>query len=262
MSFPKRAVLLATLALAPLPGRLLAEPTPAATAAFNAYAAAVEARLARQHQSASGFVVGFVAPPHPTPDHPILENRTPGNLDFPGAMLHHWRGTAFAPGATAAQFDLLLRNLSAYPRLFAPEVTAARQLNSLASDPIEAWLRLRQHHVLTVVLDTTYAISFASLDPHHRYCLSRSTHIAEIASPGTASEHTLPSAEEHGFLWRLNTYWSYEERPEGLYLQIETLSLTRSIPPGLGWAIRPFIESIPRESLDFTLHSACQALRK
>ena len=68
--------------------------------------------------------------------------------------------------------------------------------------------------------------------------------------------------EEHGFLWRLNTYWSYEERDGGLYMQIESVSLTRSIPAGLGWAVGPFVESVPRESLEFTLRSACNALRR
>jgi hypothetical protein len=255
------ASLLVALALAPLSGHLFAEPTPAATRAFDAYAASVEAGLTRQHQSPSGFLVSQ----HPTPDHPIIENLTPANLDLPGAMLHHWRGTAFAPGVTADQFDHLLRNLPAYPQYFAPEVVRAQLLHPSANPaghPMEALLRIRQHHILTVVLDTTYAITFGSFDPHHRFSLSRSTHIAEIASPGAPSEHALPPADGHGFLWRLNTYWSYEERPEGLYLQIETISLTRSIPPGLGWAVRPFVQSIPRESLEFTLHSACQALRK
>ena len=75
-------------------------------------------------------------------------------------------------------------------------------------------------------------------------------------------ERTLSANEEHGYLWRMNTYWSYEERDGGLYLQIEAVSLTRSIPHGLGWAVRPYIESIPRESLEFTLRSACNGLRK
>ena len=43
-------------------------------------------------------------------------------------------------------------------------------------------------------------------------------------------------------------------------MQIENVSLTRSVPFGLGWAIRPYVESIPRESLEFTLRSVLNAL--
>ena len=105
-------------------------------------------------------------------------------------------------------------------------------------------------------------INFKKLDIQHGYSISRSTQISEIDSPGTNAERALNSSEEHGFLWRLNTYWSYEERDGGLYMQIESVSLTRSIPNGLGWAIGPFVESVPRDSLEFTLRSTCNALRK
>jgi hypothetical protein len=111
-------------------------------------------------------------------------------------------------------------------------------------------------------MDTSYDVTFARLDAQHGYSVSRSTRIAEIDSPGTSSERVLGPDEEHGFLWRMNTYWSFEERDGGLLMQIESVSLTRSIPRGLGWAVRPFVESVPRESLEFTLRSVCRALRK
>lgn len=127
---------------------------------------------------------------------------------------------------------------------------------------MEASMRVRQRHVITVVMDTAYDVDFGRLDAQYGYSISRSTRIDEIDSPGTNAERTLNADEEHGFLWRLNTYWSYEERDGGLYLQIEAVSLTRSIPHGLGWAVRPYVESIPRESLEFTLRSTCNALRR
>ncbi len=46
----------------------------------------------------------------------------------------------------------------------------------------------------------------------------------------------------------------------GLYVQIESVSLSRAIPAGLGWALRPYVESVPRESLEFTLRSARDAI--
>ncbi len=122
-------------------------------------------------------------------------------------------------------------------------------------------MRVRQRQVITVVMDSTYEVSFGRLDLRHGYSISRSTRIQEIDSPGTSRERALTPDEEHGFLWRLNTYWSYEERDGGLYMQIESVSLTRSIPTGMGWAVRPFVQSVPRGSLEFTLSSARKALR-
>jgi hypothetical protein len=219
----------------------------------------VESRLARQH-AAPGTFLAATASLQPNQ---LLIDRVPASLPAPldGALLHHWRGTAFAPGAHAADFERLLRDFNAYPEHFAPQVTQARIL-SVAGDRMTATMRVRQHHVLTVVMDATYDIAFGELDRRHGYSISRSTRIDEIADAGSAREHALTPETDHGFLWRLNTYWSYEERDGGLYLQIETVSLTRSIPAGLGWAVRPYIESIPRESMEFTLRSAVDAIRK
>ena len=249
------------------PRVLMGQPTPAAVSAFDAYSRSVETRLAQQHRSSNAFLVPAASDPKSAEARVrhgelIIERVTPATgADFSGALLHHWRGTAFAPGAKAADFERLIRDFNTYPQHFAPQVLQARVI-AQSGDRMEASMRVRQRHVITVVMDTTYDITFGQLDVQHGYSISESTRVAEIASPGTSTERTLNAAEEHGFLWRLNTYWSYEERDGGLYLQIEAVSLTRSIPRGLGWAVRPYVESIPRESLEFTLRSACNAIRK
>jgi hypothetical protein len=263
----KLSVVCGLLLLLDAPGLLLGEPTAAAVSAFNAYSKSVESRLAQQHRSMNAFLAPVASDPMNAETRVrqgelIIERLTPStSVDLSGALLHHWRGTAFAPGAKAADFERLMRNFNSYPQNFSPQVLQAKVLTQ-NGDRMQAWIRVRQHHVITVVMDTTYDITFGHLDVQHGYSISQSTRIAEIASPGTSAERTLKANEEHGFLWRLNTYWSYEERDGGLYLQIEAVSLTRSIPGGLGWAIRPYVESIPRDSLEFTLRSACSALRR
>lgn len=240
------------------------QPTPAAVSAFNAYAGSVEARLARQHRAPEGFLAPLTSAQQNElrQGEPVIEDLTPTQgAEPPGALPHHWRGTAFAPGATAAEFDRLMRRFGAYPQLYAPQVLQCRILGG-QGDRYQVRMRVRQQHVLTVVMDTTYDIAFARLDPRHGYSIARSTQVSEIDAAGTKAERALSPAEEHGFLWRQNTYWSYEERDGGLYMQIESISLTRSIPYGLGWAVRPFVESVPRESLAFTLRSTCDALRR
>jgi hypothetical protein len=264
--FRSFSVLCGLLIVVAAPGSVLAEPAPAAVSAFNAYVSTVEARLAQQHRSQETFL----APVAPAASSQmrlrrgelIVEQLTPSTgADLPGAMLHHWRGTAFAPGAKAADFERLMKDFNAYPRHYSPQVLQAKVLTE-QGDRIQAVMRVRQQHVITVVMDTAYDINFGRLDPHDGYSTSRSTRISEIDAPGTRAEHALSARQEHGFLWRLNTYWSYEERDGGLYMQIESVSLTRSIPSGLGWAVGPFVRSVPRESLEFTLRSTCNALRR
>jgi hypothetical protein len=261
LGFDWVCVLCVFLAPMSFPGSLAADPTAAAVAGFNASISEVESRLARQHQSPNEFL----APEDSQRLHRgelIISRVTPSNsAQLPGAMLHHWRGTAFAAGAKAADFERLMQNFDADPQIYAPQVIGAKVITR-QGDHFQATMRVRQKHVITVVMDTTYDIVFGRLDAKHGYSSSRSTRISEIDSPGTSKERTLSSSEEHGFLWRLNTYWSYEERNDGLYMQIESVSLTRSIPTGLAWAIGPFVERVPRESLEFTLQATRNALRK
>jgi hypothetical protein len=249
------------------PQRAAADPSPAAIAGFNAYITQLESRLAIQHGTADGFLAPFDAA-RVRGGEVVIDQLTPtSGATFPGAMLYHWRGTAFVPGVRAADLERLLRDYGRYPQVYAPQVIAARVL-SQDGNHFQTILRVSQKHVITVVLDTNYDVQFfpsAAPDANvgaRGYNISHSTHITEIADQGTPTEHALDSEHEHGFLWRLNTYWSWEERDGGLYMQVETVTLTRAVPAGLGWAIGPFVESIPRESLDFTLRATANALRR
>ena len=244
-----RGVLLWGLLTLTLSLHAMAEPSPAATSAFNAYIEKVEARLAQQpwtvvDEQRLHHGELLIAPITPLTGSPL-----------PDALLHDWRGTAFVPGATVADFERLLQRIGDYPRYYAPQVVTARVLTQQGNH-LQALMRVRQKHVITVVMDITYDIRLGRQDAQHGSSISRSTKVSEIDSSG----NPLGPGEEHGFLWRLNTYWNYEERDGGLYLQIESVTLTRSVPSGLGWVIQPFIEKIPRESLEFTLRSTINAL--
>jgi len=244
------------------PGSVFCEPTPSAVASFDSYIQALEKRLDRQHHSSDGIAAVDEADARRRlrRGESIIEQLTPDSgEELSRALLHHWRGTAFVAGAKASDVERLLRDFESYPHHYRPEVLRGKVLSG-QGDNLVGLMRVRQHHVLTVVMDTTYDVSFGRLDAHHGFSASRSTQIHEIESPGSGSERAQSAKEEHGFLWRLNNYWSYAEADGGLYLQIESVSLTRDIPHGLGWAVRPFIRSIPRESLEFTLNSTEKAL--
>ncbi len=126
-------------------------------------------------------------------------------------------------------------------------------------------MRVRQmQRIITVVMDSAYDVTFGRLDAQHGFSISRSTRIAEIDSPGTAKERALSASEEHGFLWRQETYWSYEEaRRRPLFAGGVGSLLSRSIQ--LAWVGRVravLVESVPRDSMEFMLQATCNALRK
>jgi hypothetical protein len=180
-------------------------------------------------------------------------------IPVPGGMIHHWIGTVFIPGATLAQTLSLLEDYDHHADYFRPQVIASKTLSRQGND-FHIYLRLYEKKILVCVLDSQHDVHYEILDQEHAWSRSRSTEIRQVADWKNSEEHDLPAGQDDGFLWRMNTYWRFEQRDGGTYVECQSISLTRDIPIGLGWLIGPFVESIPRESLEFTLGSTRRAL--
>jgi hypothetical protein len=177
-----------------------------------------------------------------------------------GGLIHHWVGTAFIPGARLTQVLGVVQDYNHLPQYYHPEVVDSRLL-ARHDGHSRISMRLREHKIITVVLDTEYDVHYGQLDLAHHYSMSRSTQVREIAGAGQQNEHALPEGNDHGFMWRLNSYWRFVQVADGVFIQCEAISLTRDVPAGLGWIVAPFIRDIPRESLQFTLSATRAAVR-
>ena len=240
-----------------------AELSSEARAAFDRYVAQVESRLEQQHRSAASFI-HFKSENTKELESKlrygkVFVEKYNAGMPVPDAMIHHWSGTIVIPGATTADFLRLVQDYDHLSLYYKPQVISSHLLSRLG-DRFRVAMRLQQHRVITVVLDTGYDVSYGALDRAHGYSTSRSTHVSEIVNAGRSDEHALEHGSDHGFLWRLNSYWSFVEQRDGLVVQCEAVSLTRDIPHGLGWLLGPFIHSIPRGSLEFTLTSTRNGL--
>jgi hypothetical protein len=189
----------------------------------------------------------------------VIEKQGSTPSEVPAGLIHDWVGTVFIPKATVAQVLALVQDYDHSTDHYSPDVMHSRLISRQADDFI-VFLRLKKHKVITVVLDTEYNVHYGRLDATHQYSFSRSTRISEIAEPGTPTEHPLAQGHDHGFMWRLNSYWAFEQLEDGVLVECEAISLTRDIPTGLGWMVGPFVNSIPRESLQFTLETTRTAL--
>jgi hypothetical protein len=179
-------------------------------------------------------------------------------IDVPGGMIHHWVGTAFVPGATIDQALRLLQDYDRHERIYSPAV-AKSKLRSREGDRFRFYLRYAMKKVITVVVNSEHeAIFTRSADRAEGWI--HSTRMAEVDNPDSPDERERPVGNDNGYMWRLNTYWRLLARDGGLYIQCESISLTRGIPTGLGWVVSPFVTSIPKESLTFTLETTRREL--
>ena len=100
------------------------------------------------------------------------------------------------------------------------------------------------------------------IDPGRWRSVSKTTRISEVQDPGKPDERALPPGTGEGFLWRLYSYWRFQQRDGGTWVECEAISLTRDVPMGLGWIIEPIIRNLPKDSVENTLRSTRAALAK
>jgi hypothetical protein len=186
---------------------------------------------------------------------------TPDCNAIPGGLIHDWVGVVFIPGVSLAQAMSALQDYDRDADYYGPQILKSKLLDR-SGDVFDVFLRLKQVHVITVVLDTEYEVHYRYLDNAHAVSRSYSTRIAEVEKAGEANEHDRTPGDDRGLLWRLYSYWRFYQADGGIYIQCNAVSLTRDVPAGLGWLIRPFIQKIPSESLRFTLDATRAAVAK
>jgi hypothetical protein len=236
-------------------GAQLAVPLePRTLQAFERYVRAVE----REEQTRLGGQAGFL---RSTGDPSLGKGLRAGNvpvrklehikISIPGGLVHDWFGAVFVPGARAGRVVAAMQDFERQPGAY-PEVLQARLLGR-EGNQVRSHLRLVKNKVVTVVLDTDHVAWYEPQGPGRMFVRSYSSRIQQVENHGRADERLLPEGRDGGFLWRLNAYWRLQEADGGVYVELRTISLTRDIPAGLAWLLRPFITSIPQESLRSTL---------
>jgi hypothetical protein len=262
-------VLLIALSVAPQP--VMAATLQSETVrAWDTYVAATERRIESELGSSRGFLVSdFLARRSPgeggANDGPSIRkalatgaiaiDRMPAarasakEIETPSSLLSHWRGSVFLAGLS---LDSLLQRLQ-HPREQGPhqeDVLALRVLDR-APDRLSLFIRMTRTKIVTVTYDTEHQVTYRRHGPQRASSRSVATRIAELDDEG----HAKPEGHDRGFLWRMNSYWRYEQVPGGVIVELESLTLSRDIPLGLGHVVGPIVNRIARESMSRTLDS-------
>ncbi|MFN7992557.1 MAG: hypothetical protein U0Q18_03105 [Bryobacteraceae bacterium] len=239
-------------------------PSREAIDAFDEHSRAAESRLQKQLQGEDGFLWANTAERRAivrkggVSCQPGVPH---GEVRISHGLIHDWVGAVYIPHATVNEVLALVQDYDNHKNVYKPEVIDSKTL-SRQGDDFKIRLRLLKKKVLTVVLETEHEVHYERLDPVWWRSRSYSTRIAEVENYGEPRERERPPGQDRGFLWRLNSYWTFRERDGGTYVECEAISLTRSVPAALRWLIDPIVQSLARESLVHTLQGTQAAVLK
>jgi len=178
----------------------------------------------------------------------------------PDGLVHHWLGIVFIPGATLRQALAVVQDYDNHWKIYAPDVRRSKLIRH-EDDDFRIYLQLFKKSLRTVVLNAEFDVRYFPLDSARVYSRSHSVRIAEVENPDRPDEHEDPVGKGRGYLWRLHSYWRFQQKDGGVYLQVEYIALSRSVPLGLGWLLNPLIRRISRESLYRLLNATRAAVR-
>jgi hypothetical protein len=241
-----RALVLAVVcALVPLRAAA-ADLTDAAIRAYDEYFAA-----ARQ-----AFVAGTAASRE---DGVVRPGSGDGILSKPDSLVHHWRGDLLLRGVTLDAVIAVSQAYEDYPRIFKP-IRAAMVL-SASGDTRRVQFRMRASGGgLSATLDVRSRIQWVRPDERHAYVVSTSEEIREVADAGKPAEHPLPEGHDSGYLWRAASMTRFTATPDGVWMTMETVGLSRPFPPMIGWILQPIARRVGRGSVGESMKEFAQAV--
>lgn len=190
---------------------------------------------------------------------PLRTSNGGKEIEIPDGMVHHWVAVAFIPGVTRDQAIALAQNYARHAQLYSPDVQQARVL-ARSGDHFSVYFRFYRKAIVTAVYNTEFGVDYFFPDASRAYSIGRSVRVAELENPGKANEREMTVGNDHGYMWRLNLYTRYLEKDGGVYIQIEFLALSRSVPAIFAWLVNPYIRSIPREYLTHYVATTRSAL--
>ena len=259
---PMVAVMVACAAARPVAATAVAaaELMPETLRAWEQYVSRTEARITRDMGTAGTFLTldgtGDVERARAALRRGTLlvtevDQPPDGRVEVPSGTIHHWRGAIFIPRATLATVLAAAADPAGHRQ---EDLLDARVLQRRA-DGLRLFLKLQRTLIVSAVYNTEHDVRFVHHGARRASSSSVATRIAEVEGHGTASEHELPPGMDRGFLWRLNAYWRYEEAEGGVFVEVESLSLSRGVPWGLGTVVKPLANRVARESMVRTLET-------
>jgi len=181
--------------------------------------------------------------------------------EVPNGLIHDWIGAAFFPDTTIEKLFATMEEYSCYKEFYKPMVIDSKLISrdSMQSSFSMRWLRKALW--VTAVMDADYKAYYVRRNERSRYGFTWSIRLQDVVNYGQPSEAMLPVGTGSGFIWRLFSISRFEERDGGVYVELEAMALSRSVPGCLRWLVNPLIDRLSQDALTTSLSQTRNAVR-
>jgi hypothetical protein len=260
-----RVVVVWALVSAPVFAQVTVTLQPETVRAFNKYVKSVEGQLAARWAGKQPYLSiddspdqrrsvlqGAVYVRAAVPDNPI---------SIPQGLIHDWLGTIFIPNTSVRKVIAVLQDFDNHSKIY-PDIIRSHLISRAGNEVRGEWRLMRKSPFLTLVLDVPEQEFYEEVGPGKWVCRAYAKNISEVENAGERDEKRIPPGQGTGLLWRLYGYWSLQQTADGVMAECRTLSLTRDVPAAVQWIAKPFLKSVPRDSLAATLKDTRAAALK
>ncbi|HVP00298.1 MAG TPA: hypothetical protein VMT15_19640 [Bryobacteraceae bacterium] len=176
-------------------------------------------------------------------------------------LIHHWVGAAFIPNTTLADVLAVAHDYEEFPIWYAPTVSQANLLGRSGDEDRFTIRYVSTVLWVTAVLDVESVAHYFQVDSTRWYSTARSARIQEVHEYGQPAEHKTPPDDGNGYLWRAYGVSRYQQRDNGVYIEQESIGLSRQIPAALQWMVEPAVRRLSRDLLVKSLRQTREAVR-
>ena len=241
MSVMHWPTLLAVLGLSTT-GAWSAQPSPAAVEAYNRAVTAVQQR--GQLSCSAGIESMSSIPVQRLP----LQDSAGADIRPDGALTHHWWAAMFVPHAQSEDIVTVLKDYDHHAEVFAPDVRYSRLLGREGSRYHVVHETLSKN-LITVGLRIESLVDWSGNEQDGFASHSHTVRVTEFEHAGTRHAIERTANQTKGWLWSEDSWWHVSHQSGGACVTYEIIALTRDIPRGLGWLLRPIADRFPVETL-------------
>jgi len=178
-----------------------------------------------------------------------------GGLAVPSGLIHHWIGTVFIANVRLFDAVTVLQDYGSYAEIYQPGVVESKLLNRAGEEFTYRLKFVQTGFGVKAGLVGDFRSKYFLLNSRTGYSVTEATDLVELQDSSGAVEQSLPMNKAHGYIEKVFTIVRYRESEGGVYVEVDTLTLSRGVPATVRWLIAPMIQRFSRHTMAATLES-------